>query len=223
MTVLLRARARDAGGLCAAALREGGVAVIPTDTVYGLAADVFQDDAVSRIFAIKRRPADAPVPVLLATAADLPLLCAEIPRVAWKLINQFWPGPLTLVLPARPSVSPVITAGTGTVAVRVPAAHTCLRVLESLGVPVIGTSANRSGNPAAGTAQAALEELGGDVEVILEDDSAVAGGRPSTVVSLVGEQPVIYRAGVVSADAIRTAVGARVLVRQELTARPGPA
>jgi L-threonylcarbamoyladenylate synthase len=154
---------------------------------------------------------------LLATAADLPLLCTDIPRVAWRLIDRYWPGPLTLVLPARPSVSPRITAMSGTVAVRVPAAHTCLRLLETLGVPLVGTSANRSGRPPANTAQGALEELGADIDAVLEDDVAVAGGPASTVVSLTGPQPVIHRRGAISADAVRAAAGARVLVQQELT------
>jgi L-threonylcarbamoyladenylate synthase len=202
---------------CVDVLRDGGVAVIPTDTVYGLACSVLHEDAVARVFQVKRRAPDAAVPILLSTAADLPLLAAEVPRIAWRLIDRFWPGPLTLVFTARSSVSQTITGGTGTVALRVPASLACLRVLELLAEPVIGTSANRSGEPAADTAATALEAIGSDVDVVLEDDASVVGGLPSTVVSLASTQPVVHRIGSVSVDAVRAALGTRVLLHQELT------
>src|SRR5947209_5951141 len=206
---------------CVAVLRSGGIAVIPTDTVYGLACSVLNPKSVARVFQIKRRASTAPVPVLIATAADLTILAADVPTTAWKLIDRFWPGALTLVFPARPSVPPLITARTGTVALRVPAAGSCLQLLETFGEPVTGTSANRSGEVAAATAAQALEALGTEVDAILEDDASVRGGPPSTVVSLVGSQPVIHRLGAVSAEAIHQALGRRVEVRQELTGGHG--
>jgi L-threonylcarbamoyladenylate synthase len=204
----------------AALLRNGGVAVIPTDTVYGLAASVFDDDAVARVFRVKGRASDVAVPVLLQTAADLPLLVADVSSIAWKLIDRFWPGALTLVFPARPSVSRALTGGGRTVAVRVPAARSCLQLLESVGIPLVGTSANRSGDPAATTAMEASVAIGGEVDAILEDDASVSGPIPSTVVELVDGNPVVHREGAISADAIRRVVGSRVSVSTALTRRP---
>ena len=208
--------------LVARVLRDGGVAVIPTDTVYGLAASVFDESAIARVFEVKRRAPDAAVPVLLHTAADLPLLVADVPAIAWTLIDRFWPGPLTLVLPARPAVPRVLRGGGQTIAVRVPAARTCLQVLEAAGVPLVGTSANRSGEPPATRAAEAWEALGTEVDVVLEDDAAIGGPLPSTVVELEDGQPVVRRAGVLGVETIRQAVGTRVLVSTPLTRdRPG--
>lgn len=213
--------ATEAGAIAdaAALLREGGLVAIPTDTLYGLAASVFQPEAVERVFEAKRRPAEARVPVLIATAADLPLLAETVPADAWKLINRFWPGAVTLAFTARRTIPDVLTRGGQTVAVRVPAARTALRLLETLGEPVVGTSANLSGAPAATTAEEVLAQLGGRIDAVLEDDAAVAGGPPSTVVDLSGEVPVIVRVGAVSADAIRGAIGTRVNVEERLTGR----
>lgn len=206
----------------AAVLRDGGVAVIPTDTVYGLAASVFEESAIDRIFLIKRRPPDAAVPVLMHTAADLPLLVSDVPSIAWKLIDRFWPGPLTLVFPARPSVSPTLTGGGKTVAVRVPAGKSCLQLLEAVGLPLVGTSANRSGDPPASRAAEAASAIGREVDAILEDDDAVTGSTPSTVVELRDGQPIVHRPGAVSAEAIRRVVGSRAPISTPLTRqRPG--
>ncbi len=192
-------------------LRDGGVVVIPTDTVYGLAASVLQPAAIERVFAIKRRAPEARVPILLATAADLPILVREVPRIAWKLIVPFWPGALTLVMPARPSLPEVITAGGGTVAVRVPAARTTLQLLQVLGEPIVGTSANLSGQPPIAQAEEALTQLPG-IDAVLAHDAVVTAGIPSTVLDLTGQTPVITRLGAVPADAIRDAIGIRVKV-----------
>lgn len=201
----------------AGVLRDGGVAVIPTDTVYGLAASVFQPDALARVYKVKERSPEARVPILIATAADLPVLTREVPRSAWKLIDRFWPGPLTLVLPARSSLPRTLTRGGDTVAVRVPAARSCLRLLESIGESLVGTSANISGQPPATTAAEALSALGDRVDLILEDDDAIRGRLPSTVVEIAASAAIIHRVGALSPDAIRRALGSSVTVRQELT------
>ena len=197
-------------------LREGGVVVIPTDTVYGLAASIFRPAAVERIMAIKGRPTGTPLPVLLATAADAPIVVQALPRLAWTLIDRFWPGALTLVFPARPNLSQVITQGGETVGIRVPAARSCLALLQSLGEPIIGTSANLSGRPSATTAAQAVAQLGTGVDAVLVDDNAIQAGVASTVVEFTDGQPVIHRVGAVSAADIRDAMGIRVLVRQDL-------
>lgn len=200
-------------------LRDGGLVVIPTDTVYGLAASVFHPQAVTRVFAVKERAPDARVPVLIGTAADLPLLAREVPRDAWNLIDPFWPGALTLVLPARRDLPSELTRGGDTVAVRVPAARPTLRLLEVLGEPIVGTSANISGWPAAATWEAAAAQIGRRVDAILAADEAVVGGTASTVVELVNGRPVIHRAGAVSSEQIREALGPRRQVREGLTHR----
>lgn len=216
MTETLRLRASDPGAIAAAAalLREGGLVAIPTDTLYGLAASVLRPEAVERVFTAKDRQPDARVPVLIATAADLPVLTRNVPRDAWGLIDQFWPGALTLVFPARRSLPDALTRGGQTVAVRVPAARTALRLLESLGEPVVGTSANLSGRPGATTAEEVLAQLDGRIDAVLEDDASVAGGLPSTIVDMTGEVPVIVRAGAVPADAVRETMGRRVHVNE---------
>lgn len=196
-------------------LREGGVVIVPTDTVYGLAASVLRPEAVQRVFEIKRRPPSMRVPILLATAADLPILVSSIPRISWKLIEAFWPGALTLIMPARPSVPDAITRGGGSVAVRVPGARTVLSLLESLGEPIVGTSANVSGQPAIVHGAEALEVLPGVDAVLVNDLDLV--GTPSTVVDLTDTMPVVTRVGAIPADAVRAAVGTRVHVAEQLT------
>jgi L-threonylcarbamoyladenylate synthase len=188
-------------------LRGGGVIVIPTDTVYGLAANVFCPDAVRRVFAIKGRPADAPVPVLIPTAADLTLLASRVPRQAWDVISRFWPGPLTLVLPAKPSVDPFISGGRDRVALRVPASRSCLELLSSCGVPLTGTSANRSGMPAAVSAEEAVGQIGEQVDAILRDETSPPEGLPSTVIELGRHEYRILRQGALSAAQVAAVLG----------------
>jgi L-threonylcarbamoyladenylate synthase len=195
----------------ASMLREGAVVVVPTDTVYGLAAGVFHPEAVSRVFAMKGRAPAAPVPVLLATAADLPLLVRRIPTVAWNLIAAYWPGPLTLALPARDTVAKTITAGRPTVAVRVPANRAVLQLLQVLGEPIVGTSANRTGHAPFMDGMAALSDLGQEPDAVLLDDEHVRGGGVSTVAEVRDDMVVIHRAGAVPLDAIRRATGVRVV------------
>lgn len=218
MTETLRLPAAEPGAIAEAAtlLREGGLVAIPTDTLYGLAASIFRPVAVERVFTAKERQPESRVPVLIATAADLPVLTQSVPRDAWRLIDRFWPGALTLVFPARRSLPDELTRGGQTVAVRVPAARTALRLLEALGEPVVGTSANVSGQPPATTAYEVLNQLDGRIDAVLEDDASVAGGPPSTIVDMTGDVPVILRSGAVPADAVREAMGRRVHVQEHL-------
>lgn len=193
-------------------LREGGVVVVPTETLYGVAASVFRPDAIERVFEVKERDASARVPILLPTAADLPILVESVPPVAWVLIQRFWPGPLTLALPARRGISPSITRGGGTVAVRVPSCRPCLALLEALGEPIIATSANISGMPPATTAADAFAALGDRVDAVLAADPDVGGGAPSTVAEVQEDRIIVHRSGAVDTEAIREAVGPRTRV-----------
>lgn len=201
----------------AAMLRDGSVVVLPTDTVYGLGASIFQPDAVRRVFKMKGRAAESAVPVLLATAADLPIVAGAVPPIAWTLIDRFWPGALTLVLPAKASVDRAITAGSGTVAVRVPSNRACLRVLEVLGEPVIGTSANRSGDAPFVNGRDALFNLQNKPDAVVLDDAHVTGGLASTVAEVRTDMIVIHRTGGISLEDIRRASGIRVVPAGTLT------
>lgn len=203
-------------------LRDGGLVVVPTDTLYGLAASVLQPEAIEGVFAVKRRAPEMRVPLLLGTAADLPILVQQVPRIAWKLIDAFWPGPLTLVLPARPTVPRQITRGGNTVAVRVPAAKSCLELLQTLGEPIVGTSANLSGQPPATSAADAVAQIGSEVDAVLVDDDAIQGLAPSSIVEFVEGHVVLRRMGVLNIDAIREALGPGVRLHDRLTTRSHP-
>jgi len=192
-------------------LRTGGVVVIPTDTLYGIAASIYSEEALQRVYTIKQRPNDMRLPVLLATAADLGLLVDDVPRTAWKLIDRFWPGSVTIVLPASSRAPKIVLRGSKTIAVRVPALRPCLELLQTLGEPVVGTSANLTGRPAIRSAEEALTELPG-VDAVLEDRDIDPVGKPSTIVKVLEDQLQILRVGAVSVEDIRTAAGAAVMV-----------
>jgi L-threonylcarbamoyladenylate synthase len=186
-------------------LRHGGVVAVPTDTLYGLAASAFNESAAARIFEIKGRPDNMAMPVLLADVSDMELCAVDVPDVALKLAERFWPGALTLVLKKSPRVPDVVTGGKNTVALRVPDHDVPGRIVRELGEPITGTSANRSGKPGLTTSQAVRDELGDAVDLIVEGDCP--GGLASTVLDLTGERPQILRQGAVSAEDIEAACG----------------
>lgn len=182
-------------------IRQGEVIATPTDTLYGLAADPFQARAVERIFEIKRRPETHPILLLIDSDAQLEAACEEPPELFHTLASEFWPGPLTMILRATERVPDVVTAGTGTVAVRRPAAEIPRRLARLAGRPLTGTSANVSGRPAAQTAREVQQQLGNDLPLILD------GGRspstlPSTIIDLTGRLRII-RPGVISEARLR--------------------
>jgi L-threonylcarbamoyladenylate synthase len=197
-------------------LRQGSVLVVPTDTVYGLAAGIFHPQAIGRVLTMKERPPESPLPVLMGSASDLPLLSRRVPRLTWRLIELFWPGALTLTLPARPGLHPALTGGTGTVACRVPASRCCLELLEALGIPITGTSANRSGFPPSGRGLEAAGSLSERPDAVLLDDSQVPGGQASTVVELRDTTIVVLREGAIGIDELRRGTGARVVLVEAL-------
>jgi L-threonylcarbamoyladenylate synthase len=181
------------------ALRAGQPVVYPTDTVYGLGCDATDPAAVRRVFEIKGRPPDQPVPVLLADAREAAEL-AEVPAGARRLMQRFWPGPLTLVLPSRGVVAELVTAGTGTVGLRVPDHPVPRALVRACGFPLVGTSANSTGRPAPVTVAQVLSDLDGRVPLIL--DGGRLAGRPSTVVDCTGQRPRVLRPGPIPAEAI---------------------
>lgn len=161
-------------------VRAGGVIAMPTDSVYALGACAFDETAVRRVCSIKGRDEGKPILVLIAERSHVDGLAASIPPGAAVLMDRFWPGPLTIVFPASPRVPAALTAGTGTVGVRLPAQPLLVKLLRMTG-PLTGTSANRSGQPPAQTAQEVEQSLGADVDLILDGGSAPVT-RPSTVV-----------------------------------------
>jgi len=185
--------------LCEAAdiVCKGGVVAFPTESFYGLGARPFDAQAVQRVVDLKGRShRAAPILVLVRSRADLEELVAEITPAAERLMAACWPGPLTLVFRACGAVPPVLTAGTGTIGVRLPAHPGVQRLLEAVGGPLTGTSANRSGQPPATTAEGVERVFGRDVDLIL-DGGAAPGGLPSTVVDTTVAPPRLIREGLV--------------------------
>jgi L-threonylcarbamoyladenylate synthase len=181
-------------------LKKGGVIAFPTDTVYGLGADAFNSIAVERIYEIKDRSKSHRFPLLIADAKQLTALAEPIPELAWFLATQFWPGGLTLILSKKDSVPAHLASGS-TIAVRVPNHPTCLTLLERLAGPLIGTSANISGQPAALTADQVRQQLGGTIDLII-DGGKCPGGRESTVLDITREPPVVLRQGIITSPEI---------------------
>jgi L-threonylcarbamoyladenylate synthase len=190
----------------AAVLRAGGLVAFPTETVYGLGADALDAGAVARIFAAKGRPARNPLIVHVADTAAARALVSDWPAAADALARHFWPGPLTFVLPKRPDVPAIVTAGGPTVAVRVPAHPVALALLRAAGVPLAAPSANRSNYLSPTAAEHVKRSLGDRVDLIL-DGGPTTGGLESTVVDLTAQPPRLLRPGLVTPGAIEVVAG----------------
>jgi len=184
-------------------VRNGGVLAMPTDSVYALGACVFDEAAVRRVCAIKGQREQKPILVLIADRSQLEALVACVPPAAAALMDRLWPGPLTIVLPASPRLPAALTAGTGTIGVRLPAQPLLAKLLHATG-PLTGTSANRSGESPARTARDVAKSLGDDVDLILDGGPASAT-LPSTVVEATGIVRVL-REGPIGRSAIQTAL-----------------
>jgi len=195
-------------------LKKGGVIAFPTDTVYGLGADAFNATAVERIYEIKKRPRHQQLPLLIADIKQLTTLANPIPEIAWFLASRFWPGGLTLVLPKTDSL-PVYLASGPTIAVRVPNHPVCLALIQHLGNPIIGTSANISGQPSVLTAEEVGQQLGGKIDFIINGGEC-PGGKESTVVDATHEPPVILRQGIMPSDEIDKAYKEYLEVNSEV-------
>lgn len=194
-------------------LRAGGLVAVPTETVYGLAANALDADAVARIFEAKGRPLYDPVIVHVADADELDRVAAEVPPLARDLCARFWPGPLTLVLPRGDDVPEIVAAGGPTVAVRCPAHPVARALIRAAGVPVAAPSANRFGHTSPTEAQHVLDDLAGRVDLVV-DGGPCEVGVESTVLDLTSDPPAVLRPGGVPIEALAGAVPGVVERRQ---------
>jgi L-threonylcarbamoyladenylate synthase len=188
-----------APALAAAArlLRAGALVGFPTETFYGLGANALDAGAVARVFAAKGRPAGKPLLVLIDSLAMLDAIAREVPDRARGLMARHWPGPLTLVLPARPELPAALTAGTGTIGIRLPGHAVARGLVAAAGVPVTAPSANPHGAPSPVTADEVVAGLGARVALVL-DAGPTPGGPPSTVLDMTRVPAVVLRAGAVA-------------------------
>jgi len=193
-------------------LREGGLVAFPTETVYGLGADARNTAAVKGIFTAKGRPSDNPLIVHIAQLVQLDELVQPYPQLAKTLMDKFWPGPLTIVLPVRLNVlSHLVTAGLTTVGVRMPDHRAALDLIELAGCPIAAPSANRSGRPSPTLAEHVLEDLMGLIDGVV-DGGATGVGLESTVIELEGEHTIrILRPGGITMEELRLAVPAAII------------
>lgn len=162
-------------------LRQGGLLAFPTETSYGLGVDPFNSTALQRLFAVKQRPAAKPVLVLVENQTQVPLLAAQVPDALQELMNRFWPGPLTVVCPARSDLPDLLTGGSGTVGIRQSPEPTAARLLAAFGGPITATSANCSGQPAAVTAADVKTIFASQIDLII-DGGRTPGGPGSTLI-----------------------------------------
>jgi len=200
-------------------IREGKLAAFPTETVYGLGADAFNEQAIRKIFAAKGRPSDNPLIVHISRISQIELLAKRIPPSAKKFIRAFFPGPLTIILPKRKEVSDLITAGLSTVGVRMPSLPLTRKFLRECRTPVVAPSANRSGKPSPTTWQAVRDDLDGRIGCILKGPQTIVG-LESTVVDCTGKIPEILRAGAISLEELRAIVPSTRLASKRSSRNP---
>lgn len=191
--------------LAARLLADGQLVAFPTETVYGLGANALDAQAVSGIFEAKGRPGDNPLIVHIHDRSQLDALC-EVSETAIRLMDAFWPGPLTLIMPKKAAVPMVVTAGLDTVAVRMPGHPVALAMLQKCGLPVAAPSANRSGKPSPTSARHVFDDMDGRIPLIIDGGESDVG-LESTVLSLVGERPCILRPGGVTQAMLEEVVG----------------
>lgn len=188
------------------AIHRGELVIFPTETVYGLAADALNEEAVAKVFKAKNRPESEPLPVQVGSIDDVLKVATYLPERARDLAMKHWPGPLTLVLARNPGLPSALTAGRETVGVRIPDHPVALALLKMLGSPIVATSANVSGNPAPVSADDAIAEIGESVSVVL--DSGVSRlGVASTVVDVSVVPPKVLRLGTIGVDELKAFLG----------------
>lgn len=194
----------SAPAYAAEVIRVGGLVILPTDTVYGIAANVWQPQTIATLYAAKLRPPDKAIPVLLADPEHTDLVASEVPPMARRLAEAFWPGPLTIAVPKLPTL-PEIVSALPTVGVRIPDHDRTRAVIRACSGALAVTSANLSGQPSPLTAQEA--SILGEAVALILDGGRCAGGQPSTVVDVTGGSLRIVRPGPIDEEALRRAIG----------------
>ena len=205
-TEILKAAAPDTIARGAEIIKNGGLLGIPTETVYGLGANGLDPEAVLKIFQAKGRPQDNPLILHVSGPEQVEDFCHDVPEVAWTLMERFWPGPLTLILPARELVPRRTTAGLSTVGIRCPDCALTREIIRAAGVPIAAPSANTSGKPSPTTAQHVLHDMAGKIDAIV-DGGPCAVGVESTIVDLTGERPRLLRPGGITPEQLREVLG----------------
>jgi L-threonylcarbamoyladenylate synthase len=195
----------DSPNDAASFIKAGGIVAFPTETVYGLGADVFNESAIAKIFVAKNRPGDNPLIAHVSSADQLCLITDEVTDSARLFLERFSPGPLTVVLRRSNKVSNLVTAGLDTIGIRIPRNETAREFLRACATPVAAPSANISGRPSPTTWQAVLEDLDGRVDCILKGE-ATEIGLESTVVDCTGDVPVLLRPGAISLEELRSVI-----------------
>lgn len=205
-TLYLSASEPDTPQIAAEIIQCGGLVAIPTETVYGLGANGLDENAVAKIFEAKGRPQDNPLILHVAETGQIERFCHSVPKAAWDLAKAFWPGPLTMVLPARDTVPRRTTAGLSTVAVRCPDNAVAREIIRLAGVPIAAPSANLSGKPSTTTAQHVLHDHDGRIDAIV-DGGPCRVGVESTIVDLTEERPRLLRPGGVTPEQLMAVLG----------------
>lgn len=196
-------------GIAAEILKKGGLVAFPTETVYGLGANALDAEAVSKVYAAKGRPSDNPMIVHISRASDIGQLTPVLTQRMIKLIENFWPGPLTLVVPKKPEVPETTTGGLDTVAVRMPDDKVALKLITLAGCPVAAPSANISGKPSPTKASHVVDDLDGKIDAIIRGKDCRVGIE-STVLDISTEVATILRPGIITAENIEAAIGETV-------------
>ncbi len=206
MTTVLKASEdewviREAVGGAAEVIRGGGVVAYPTETVYGLGALASHREAVAWVYRLKHRARHKPLSILIEDPAQLEPLVRAITPGTRSLMARFWPGPLTLLLPAAEDLPEILTAGTGKVGVRISSHAVARELVAAVGAPITATSANRSGAPSCRTSEEVLEQMGDELALIL-DGGLTPDSKGSTIADVAVEPPVILRVGAIAAEEV---------------------
>ncbi len=209
-TLLLSAKDGNTAAIAAQIIKDNGLVAIPTETVYGLGANGLSEEAVAKIFVAKGRPQDNPLILHVADATEIEKFCHSIPESAYALAEAFWPGPLTMVLPARGSVPQCTTAGLSTVAVRCPDCDVTRQIIRLSGVPIAAPSANLSGKPSTTTAQHVLHDHDGKINAVV-DGGPCRVGVESTIVDLTEDRPRLLRPGGITPEQLISVLGDLVI------------
>ena len=215
-TLMLSANELNTAQIAADILQAGGLVAIPTETVYGLGANGLDPQAVAKIFEVKGRPQDNPLILHISKAEDMEQFCHSIPQAAYALAEAFWPGPLTMVLPAKDIVPASTRAGLPSVAVRCPDCDITRAIIRSAGVPVAAPSANISGKPSTTTAQHVYDDHAGKIPLIV-DGGPCRVGVESTIVDLTDARPRLLRPGGITPEQLKAVLG-DLLIDKAVTA-----